>query len=119
MSDDSFIREVDEELRSEQVQQVWQRYGKLIVGGAIAIVLAVGAYRYYHYYTAQSVNSAPDIAPLAPASGQSHEAYVVPLRCGIDTLCRANTDMLSEDQGNERYAPTEIAIAFAIAAFIA
>ena len=40
MSDDSFIREVDEELRSEQVQQVWQRYGKLIVGGAIAIVLA-------------------------------------------------------------------------------
>ena len=60
MSDDSFIREVDEELRSERVQNFWTKYGKLIIGGAVAIVLVTGGYRFYEYYTQQQAAKAGD-----------------------------------------------------------
>ncbi|WP_438752602.1 tetratricopeptide repeat protein [Pararhizobium sp. O133] len=49
--DDSFIREVNEELRSEQVKAVWTRFGSVIVGIAILIVLGtIGkvGYEYWH-----------------------------------------------------------------------
>jgi len=31
-NDDSFIREVNEELRSDQLRFVWRRFGRLIIG---------------------------------------------------------------------------------------
>ena len=34
---DSFIREVNEELRSDQIKGVWSRYGKLIIAAAVLI----------------------------------------------------------------------------------
>lgn len=49
MSDDSFFREVDEELRSETLQNFWQRYGKVLIGVAVAIVVGVGGWNYYEY----------------------------------------------------------------------
>ncbi|MEP0942729.1 MAG: tetratricopeptide repeat protein [Rhizobiaceae bacterium] len=60
MSDDSFIREVDEELRSDRFQEFWSKYGKLVIGGAVAIVLATSGYRFYEYYTGQQAASAGD-----------------------------------------------------------
>ncbi len=39
------IREVDEELKQEQLQQIWTKHGSLIVGGAVAIVLAVAGWQ--------------------------------------------------------------------------
>lgn len=53
MSDDSFIREVEEELRNERLQNIWQRYGKLIIAAAVAVVVAVAGYRYYEYSNAR------------------------------------------------------------------
>ncbi len=53
MSDDSFIREVEEELRTERLQNIWNRYGKLIIGSAVIIVAAVAGYRYYEYSIAK------------------------------------------------------------------
>jgi hypothetical protein len=43
---DSLLREVDEELRREQMQKIWERYNGLILGGAALIVVAVGGYQY-------------------------------------------------------------------------
>ena len=37
--DDSFIREVNEELRSDQMKNIWARFGGVIVGIAVLIVL--------------------------------------------------------------------------------
>ena len=51
MSDDSFIREVEDELRSDQLQKFWERFKFLIIGGAIAIVVATAGYRYWLHYT--------------------------------------------------------------------
>ena len=44
MADDSFIREVNEELRKEQAKAVWNRFGPLMIGIAILVVLATAAY---------------------------------------------------------------------------
>ena len=43
---DSLLREVDEELRREQMQKIWERYSGLILGVAALIVLAVGGYKF-------------------------------------------------------------------------
>jgi hypothetical protein len=51
MSDDSFIREVDDELRHDMAKQLWDRYGNWIIGAAVAIVVATGGYRGWDYYS--------------------------------------------------------------------
>ncbi|MBX9683717.1 MAG: tetratricopeptide repeat protein [Hyphomicrobium sp.] len=43
---DSLLREVEEELRREQMQKIWERYNGLILGGVALIVLAVGGYKW-------------------------------------------------------------------------
>jgi len=54
MSDDSFMREVEQELRSDKISDFWNKYKFLVIGGAIAIVLATAGYRFYDSYS-QSV----------------------------------------------------------------
>jgi hypothetical protein len=44
-SADLLIREVDEELKQEQLHQLWQKHGSLLVGGAVALVLAVAGWQ--------------------------------------------------------------------------
>ncbi len=51
MSDDSFIREVEEELRSDRLKTFWEKYKLLIICGAVGIVIATAGYRYWQYYT--------------------------------------------------------------------
>ncbi|MEM7290668.1 MAG: tetratricopeptide repeat protein [Pseudomonadota bacterium] len=51
MSDDSFIREVEEELRSDQLKSFWDSYKYLIIGGAVAIVVVTAGLRYWDYRT--------------------------------------------------------------------
>jgi hypothetical protein len=43
---DSLLREVQEELRREQMQKIWQRYNGLIFGAATLIILGVAGYKY-------------------------------------------------------------------------
>ena len=42
---DSLLREVEQELRRDQMQKIWERYNVPILGGALAIVVAVGGYK--------------------------------------------------------------------------
>ncbi len=60
MSDDSFIREVDEELRSERMRDFWSRYGKIVIGVAVAIVVITASYRGYKFYMKYQAESAGD-----------------------------------------------------------
>lgn len=60
MSDDSFIREVDEELRQDKAHALWKRYGPLAIGAAVALVLATGAWSYYTYSRAQKAGASGD-----------------------------------------------------------
>lgn len=43
----SLFREVNDDLRSDQFQTLWKRYGMLVIGGAVAIVISVAGYQIY------------------------------------------------------------------------
>jgi hypothetical protein len=47
MSDDSFIREVEEELRSDRLKGFWDRFGPILIGAAILVVVATAGWRGY------------------------------------------------------------------------
>jgi hypothetical protein len=52
---DSFIREVNEELRSAQMRAIWKRFGPVIIGVAVLIVLGVAGTSLYQWWeTSQS-----------------------------------------------------------------
>ena len=59
-NNDSLLREVEEELRREQMQKIWNRYNGLILGGAVLIVLAVAGYKMleHHRITAAETGGA-------------------------------------------------------------
>lgn len=74
---DSFIREVNEEIRSEQMRMIWARYGRIVIGGALAVVLATAAWRGYEYWTERQASASGDrfIAALALVrDGKNEEA---------------------------------------------
>lgn len=39
---EEFIRDVDEDLRDQELKNMWKKYGKYVIGAAVGIVLAVG-----------------------------------------------------------------------------
>lgn len=49
-TEDSLIREIDEELRQDQFQKVWSRYGKLFLAAAGLCVAAVAGYQFWIQY---------------------------------------------------------------------
>jgi len=59
-SDDSFIREVNEELRSEQIQNVWKRFRPLIIGVAVLIVLGVAGAALFEWWQARESSASGD-----------------------------------------------------------
>ncbi|MBO0902149.1 tetratricopeptide repeat protein [Jiella sonneratiae] len=77
MSDDSFFREVDEELRQDKVKAVWTRFGAWLLGGAVAVVaVTAGVVAWEHYQTGQA-NAAGDryaAAVKLAADGKNDEA---------------------------------------------
>jgi len=42
--------EVDEEVRREQLKKLWERYGIVIIGACVAVVVAVAGWRAYEWY---------------------------------------------------------------------
>jgi hypothetical protein len=61
---DTFIREVDEDMRREQFARIWERYGVFIVAAAVLLVAAVAGYKYMEYRRISA----------AEASGARYEA---------------------------------------------
>ncbi len=62
--DESFIREVNEELRSEQVKAVWTRFGSVIIGIAILIVAGtIGKVGYEYWHETSASQSGDEFWP--------------------------------------------------------
>ncbi|MCR5858672.1 tetratricopeptide repeat protein [Mesorhizobium sp. J428] len=60
MSDDSFIREVNEEIRQEQARAIWDRFGPMLIGAAVLVVLGTAAWVGYDYWRTQTANASGD-----------------------------------------------------------
>ncbi|MDR6431672.1 MULTISPECIES: tetratricopeptide repeat protein [Brucella/Ochrobactrum group] len=77
MADDSFIREVNEELRSERAKQVWKNFGPIVIGAAVAIVIGTAGWVGYQHWADGKANAAGDkfLAALdLAAAGKNDEA---------------------------------------------
>lgn len=47
---DALFREVDEELRHEQMASLWKKYGGVVIAAALAVVLSVAGYQGWKYW---------------------------------------------------------------------
>jgi len=47
------FREIDEDLRRDKMIRLWQRYGRLVIGAAVLIVLATAAYVFWDAHRRQ------------------------------------------------------------------
>ncbi|PWL19165.1 hypothetical protein DKP76_00945 [Falsochrobactrum shanghaiense] len=77
MADDSFIREVNEELRSEQMKSIWRRFGPILMGGAVALVLGTAGMVGYQHWSDSRASASGDkfLAALdLAAEGKNDEA---------------------------------------------
>ncbi|WP_082652328.1 tetratricopeptide repeat protein [Aureimonas sp. AU12] len=52
MSNDIFVREVNEEMRQERVRALWVRYGMIAIAAAVLVVVAAGGYVLFERYRA-------------------------------------------------------------------
>ena len=60
MSDDSFFREVDQELRQDQAKALWENYGTFIIAAAVAVVVATSAWVGWDYWSQSRANASGD-----------------------------------------------------------
>lgn len=75
MSD--IFREVDEEVRREKLQQLWERHSGLIIVIAALVVIAVGGWRGYEYWEAKKAaesGAAFETATALAEEGKNPEA---------------------------------------------
>jgi hypothetical protein len=58
--DDSFIREVNEELRSERMRSIWRRFGRVLIGAAVLVVLGTIGKVGYEFWRERESSAAGD-----------------------------------------------------------
>jgi hypothetical protein len=71
------FREVDEEVRREQLKKLWDRYGFLVIALAVLIVAAVGGWRAYEWWEAKKAaeaGAAFEAAATLAEQGKHEEA---------------------------------------------
>lgn len=75
------IREVDEDLRQENLEKLWKKYGGLMIGGALAVVLAVaGGQAWQNWRHGQNVESSQRLSQAIADLEQGDKAK------GVDAL---------------------------------
>lgn len=87
---DSFIREVEEELRRERFARLWEHYGTYIIVAAVLLVAAVGGYKYWEYdrsSRAEAAGARYEAAARLAANGKAEEA-----RKDFEALATASPD---------------------------
>jgi hypothetical protein len=72
---DSLIREVDEEVRREQLQKLWERHSGLIIAVALLVVIGVGGWRGYEWWQNKQAaeNGAAFEAAITLADENKHD----------------------------------------------
>lgn len=83
MAEDNILREVDEELRSERMRNLWRRFGPYVIGAAVAVVVVVAVNEGWSwwqrtnaarsselFYTAIEHAEAGDVAAAQSALGE-------------------------------------------------
>ena len=80
---DAFITSIEEEIRNENLQTIWDKYGKLITGASVAFLIAVGVYGMWQKQDAsdrEAISTKFSILQNTIASGVNPESYLPQLR---------------------------------------
>ncbi|MHA1549238.1 MAG: tetratricopeptide repeat protein [Alphaproteobacteria bacterium] len=79
MSD--IFREVDEDIRRDQLKKIWDRFGPYIIGAAVAIVLATAGFRGWEYWQTRQAENSGDrfVAAIEEAQAGNHDAAIAAL----------------------------------------
>jgi hypothetical protein len=60
MSNDTLLREVDEELRRDRLRKLWRQGAPFIIGAAVAVVLLVAGYEGYNWWQESTSSRSSD-----------------------------------------------------------
>ena len=113
---ETFVREVDENLRRDQLRESAERYGKWIVAAVILFLAAVGGYIYWqHRQNEQAVADSEAMSAALDKVGSGNvkgaEADMIPLSESSNDVTRSRA-MLARAafaiQRNDRKAATEL-----------
>lgn len=116
MSDDSFIREVNEELRQEKAKALWGRFGPYILLGAVLLVLATCAYQIYDHWQTNKAGRIGDtlLSSLDLAEAQNFDEALKKLDSveksdfgGYPTLAQLRKASIYMEQGDATKAVAE------------
>lgn len=102
---DEFIREVDEDIRQKQINDLWKKYGKFVIGIAVGIVVIVAGRAVYTsiieskyseqatlYSQAINMNQAEISSALDPLLNSDVEAYEILATFKKAEIAIANND---------------------------
>ena len=81
------FREVDEEVRREQLKKLWERYQYIIIAAVVMVVVGVGGWRVYEWWEARKaaeVGTRFETAIVLSESGKHAEAEAVFARIAED-----------------------------------
>ena len=109
-TDEAFLREVDEELRRDQLASVWTRYGRWMIGAVVLALAAFGGFIYWQYHQEQvagdqgeklqkvyddlvAQNVATTKAPLADLAGSKIPGYRAMARFTQGDILLQNKDL--------------------------
>lgn len=84
MSEETIFSEVDEELRSERMRNLWRRFAPYVIGAAVAIVLLVAVNEGWSWY--QNSNAARSSDQFYTALELAEEGDIVGAQQALNTV---------------------------------
>ncbi len=104
------FHEVDEEVRRERLQKLWDRYSIYIIAVAVLIVAAIGAWRGYEWWTAkQAAAAGAKFEAALTLSEQGKHAEAEAAFAQIAAEAPAGYRMLARFRAAAELAPTKAA----------
>ncbi|WP_242096248.1 tetratricopeptide repeat protein [Sphingomonas sp. CROZ-RG-20F-R02-07] len=120
-TNEAFLREVDDELRRDQLVGFWTRYGKLAIGLGVALLIALAGFFYWQHHEEQTAGVAGEqlqsaYDALSDGKKDVASSTLAPLaasgRPGYATLARfTQADLLLQNKNEKGAAAMFAAIA--------
>jgi hypothetical protein len=114
-STDQFIREVDEELRREQLTTLWQRFGNYVIGACVLVVLVTAGFKGWDWWKRHQAERVGDLYIAADRLVQDEkseeaiaafEAIAASERGGYAAMASLRAAALKIDAGDKAGAVT-------------
>ena len=71
--DDPLFKEIDDELRQDQLNKLWREYGKFAMAGTVALVVGVAGFKGWQAYDLSSRNAEGERFAQAQAAAESKQ----------------------------------------------